>query len=111
MFCLFASNSSSTIIDLKPTRKLTNSYIEALVLAKRRARRDWQSSRSSTAKLRPTEASHKLTKTLHEEEELKENEYIEILSRDHKTNYSVWKATKTVKASIESEKPLRKRNS
>ena len=90
---------------------MTNSYIEALVLAKRRARRDCQSSISSSVKLRLTAAGNKLRKTLHEEEELKENEYIEILSRDHKTNYSVWKATKTVKASIESEKPLRKRNS
>ena len=53
------------------------------------------------------ESSNKLRKTLHEEEDLKETEYIEHLSRDHKTNYSLWKATKTVKPPVESEKPLR----
>ena len=39
---------------------------------------------------------------------MKETKYIENLSRDHKTNYSLWKATKTVKPPVESEKPLRK---
>ena len=52
-------------------RTFSNSYIEALVLAQIRARRDWQSSRSSGAKLRLTEASNKLRKTLHEEEDLR----------------------------------------
>ena len=54
---LSASNSCSKIVDLKPTRTLTNSYIEALVLARRRARRDWQSSRSPGAKLSPKEVT------------------------------------------------------
>ena len=47
------------------------SITETLFLAKRRAARDWQSSRLPSAKLRLTEASNKLRKTLHEEENLK----------------------------------------
>ena len=38
---------------------------------------------------------------------MKETKFIENLSRDHKTNYSLWKATKTVKPPVESEKPLK----
>ena len=38
---------------------------------------------------------------------MKETKYIENLSRAHKTNYSLWKNTKTVKSAVESEKPLR----
>ena len=38
---------------------------------------------SPSAKLRLTEASNRLRMSLHEEEELKETEYIENLSRDH----------------------------
>ena len=86
-------------MDLKPTR----------TFAKRRARRDWQSSGSPSAKLRQTEASTKLRKTLHEEEELKETEFIEDLSRDHKTNYYLWKATKTVKREERKLVALKKR--
>ena len=104
---LSASNSSSQFVNLKPKPTLTNSYIESLVSAKRRARRDWQISRSTSAKLRLTDASNKLRQTLHEEEDLKEPECIENLSRDRKTNYALWKATKIVQPSVESENPLR----
>ena len=90
-------------MDLKPTRTLTNSYIEALVLAKRISRRCWQSSKSPSAKLRLTEPSNKLRKSLHEDEELRETKYIKNLSRDNKTKYSLWRATKTVKPPVESE--------
>ena len=38
---------------------------------------------------------------------MKETEYIENLSRRHKTNYSPWKATKAVKPPVESKKSLR----
>ena len=82
---LSASNSSSKLVNLKPKPTLTNSYIESLVLAKRRARRDWQSSRAPSAKLRLTEASSKLRNTLHEEEDLRATKYIENLLRDYKT--------------------------
>ena len=58
--------------------------------------------------MRLTKASYKLRNTLHEEEDLRATKYIENLSRDHKTNYSLWKATKTRKPLVESEKPLRK---
>ena len=37
-------NNSSKQINVKPKPKLTNSYIEALVVDKRRARRDWRCS-------------------------------------------------------------------
>ena len=57
--------------------------------------------------MRLTEASNKLRKTLYEEEDLKETKYTQNLSRDHKTKYSLWKATKTVKPPVESEKRLR----
>ena len=100
---LSASNSSSQFVNLKPKPTLTNSYIDSLVLAKRRARRDWQSSRAPSSKLRLTEASSKLRKTLHEEEDLRATKYIENLSRDH-----LWKATKTIKPPVESEEPIRK---
>ena len=52
------------------------------------------------------EASDKLRKALHEEEDLNETKYIENLSRDPKTNYFLCKATKTVKPSVESERTL-----
>ena len=90
----FTSNRSSKLVILKPKPTLTYSYIESLVLEKRRARRDWESSRAPSAKLRLTEASNKLRKTLHEEEDLRVTKYIENLSRDHKTNYSLWKPLK-----------------
>ena len=72
---LSASNSSSKFVHLKPKPTVTNFYIESLVLTKRRARRDWQSSRAPSVKLRLTEASNKLRKTLHEEEDLRATKY------------------------------------
>ena len=44
LLLLSASNGSSKIVHQKAKPILTNSYIEAFVLAKRRARTDWQSS-------------------------------------------------------------------
>ena len=58
--------------------------------------------------MRLTEASSKLRKTLHEEQDMRATKYIENLSRNHITNYSLWKATKTIKPPVQSEKPLRK---
>ena len=77
---------------MKPMRPLTNSYIEAKIKTKKKL----------------TEASNKLRKTLHEEGDLRATKYSANLSWDHKTNYSLWKATKTIKPPVESEKPLRK---
>ena len=88
--------------------KYLNLSNKQFFLAKRRPRRDWQSSGAPSAKLRLMEASNKLKKTLHEEETLRATKYIENLSRDLKTNCSLWKATKTIKPPVESEKPLRK---
>ena len=53
---LSALNSSSKLVNLKPKPTLINSYIASLVLAKRRTRRHWQSSREPSVKVRLTEA-------------------------------------------------------
>ena len=53
-------------------------------------------------------ANTKLRKTLQQEEDLRATKYIESLSMDHNTNYSLWKATKTIKPPVESKKSLRK---
>ena len=103
-----AFNNSNTFVNVK--LKLTNSYIEALVLEKRRARRDGKFSRSPSAKLRLTEASNKLRNTLHQEEDQKATIYIESPSRSQTTKYSPWKATKAIRPPVESETHLRKLN-
>ena len=69
----------SKLVNLKHKPTLTNSYNEPFVLAKKRARRYWQSSRAPSIKLRLTEASNKLRKTLHKEADLIATKYIKNL--------------------------------
>lgn len=75
--------------------KKTNLQIEQLVLEKRRLRREWQSSRSPSAKQKLKDATLKLTKALKQEEELAQRTYIEKLSTSSTKN-SLWKAHPTL---------------
>ena len=93
---------------LKPL--VSNSYIESLVLAKRRARRNWQNNRSPATKLKLNQASNKLKKTLQEEEDRKNSTYVKNLTNTKHTNYSLWQATKCIKPPAECDPPLRKPN-
>ena len=62
------------------------------------------------SKKKLSDASNKLKYALRLEEERKNNHYVESLTNSKHTNYSLWKATKTIKPPVETEKPIRNCN-
>ena len=92
------------------SNNISNSEIEELLRNKRYLRREWQQSRSPAAKLRLSIASRKLKKALQLEEDRKTETYIQSLSNNKFSNYSLWRESKTIKPPVEGHSPLRKAN-
>ena len=99
------SNSQNFIKDDKIT---SNTEIEKLLREKRKFRREWQQTRSPAAKLRLSIASKKLKRSLQLEEDRQSRKYIESLTNNKHTNYSIWKEAKDIKPPVEAQSPLRK---
>ena len=101
---------SKNIVKTQPKPLVSNSYIESLVLEKRRARRDWQNSRSPSTKQKLSQIANKLKKALQDVEEKKNCSFVKNLTNTKRSNYSLWKATKKVKPLAVCDPPLRKPN-
>ena len=103
-----ALDLSKTIVTTPAKPLVTNSYIESLVLAKRRARRNWQNNRSPSSKQILNQTSNKLKRALQDEEDRKNSIFVENLTNTKYSNYSLWKATKRIKPPAACDPPLRK---
>lgn len=88
----------------------SNSDIEALVIEKRNARREWQRHRSPTLKksLKDCEKRLKAAQKAAEERDL--INYLQFLDPTEKTDYSLYKATRKMRSPIAHEAPIRLEN-
>lgn len=93
-----------------PKKILSSSELDYAVTEKRRLRRYWQQTRSPTAKQLLDQAEKKLKKLVKDSTKLKINNYISSLSPTDDTNYSLWKATKSLKKPQHHEPPIRLNN-
>lgn len=84
--------------------------IEQLLNEKRRARREWQQYRSPQLKARLRECTRKLRALLESQRIASLNYFLENLDNTPKSDYSLWRATKSLKRPTLSKPPLRKPN-
>lgn len=94
-------------------RSICNNYpneIRELIIVKRKARRKWQKSRDPSDKTILNNKSQELKRRIQKFKEESINKYLENLTADEKTNYSLWKATKRIKRPILHIPPIRKDN-
>ena len=104
----FALEHSKIPVYKKSYMPISNSDIEKLVFEKRKLRRECQQTRSPAAKLRLSVASKKLRRALQIEEDRRDKSYIESLMNNKFTNFSLWRAAKSIKPPVEAQSPLRK---
>ena len=98
------------------TREIThgivgNNYpreIRELVKEKRRARRKWQQTRDPNDKTVLNNKSQQLKRVIQKLKEASIASYLENLTADADTEYSLWKATRKLKRSITQVPPIRK---
>ena len=114
--CTCALQSILTAAALTATPKITNNtinskktnvQIEQLVHVKRRLRREWQSSRSPTAKQKLKVATRKLANALKQEEDDDQRRYIEQLTPTGTKQKSLWRAHSTLRPPTETVLPIR----
>ncbi|KMQ85369.1 reverse transcriptase, partial [Lasius niger] len=84
--------------------------IKELVLAKRSARRKWQQSRYPDDKTKFNRLSNQLKKRIREIKNESINRFLNNLTADKSTEYSLWKATKRIKRPIIQDPPLKMAN-
>lgn len=85
--------------------------IRELVKEKRRARRRWQQSRDPSDKTTLNNKTQLLKREIQKHKEESINSYLQNLTGDEDTDYSLWKATKKIKRPITSMPPIRKDDS
>lgn len=92
-------------------RTVGNNYpleIRELVKDKRRARRRWQQSRDPTDKNILNNKTQQLKREIKKLKEESVNYYLENLTADKTTEYSLWKATRRIKRPITQVAPIKK---
>lgn len=77
-------------------------------MEKRRARKKWQRTRYPADKMVLNRLTHKLTEAIKKYKQDSISSYLEDLSTDKASDYSLWKATKKIKRPITQAAPLRK---
>lgn len=84
--------------------------IEDLIREKRRARKRWQQSRAPPDKTYLNHLCIKLKNMLQDLRNRENSTYLESLTADKSSNYSLWKALKSIKKPVMHSPPLRKAN-
>lgn len=92
----------------KPTKgKVYPLGIKQLLSEKRRQRRVWQQSRSPEDKRKLNNMTKKLSKMIQVFNDSSMNRYLQTLTSDSSTGYSLWKATKNLKRPIAHTPPIK----
>lgn len=103
-----ASQTATPVATRNHQWKVTSaSEVELAVLEKRRLRRKWQKHRSPSDKALLVEAVNKLKELLKDSADKNFKNYISELSSSKDTNYSLWKATKSLKRPQQHQPPIR----
>ena len=82
--------------------------IRKMVMEKRQARRKWQQSRDPADKTILNNKTQRLNREIKKIKEESINAYLQNLTAEEDTNYSLWKATKKIKRPINTVPPIRK---
>lgn len=82
--------------------------VRELIAERRRTRRIWQTTRDPRSKIELNRITQNLRGAIHEIKQQEINTYLEELSNEASTNYSLWRATKKIKRPVEQVAPIRK---
>lgn len=107
--CARASTPAQDQIKAR-VQEYTSTNTLDLLAKKRRAKREWQKHRSPNKKAELNNAVKMLKESLQAEKNSKIQEFIQDLSPNADTNYSLWKITKKTNRPILAESPLRANN-
>ena len=99
---------ATTVKKRSPTHAIYQSSVDVLVIAKRKARREWQKHRSPQSKLVLREATALLRKQLSVFRNNQIQSFLANLGPQKEQNYSLWKASSIDKVPTNSFSPLRK---
>lgn len=81
--------------------------VRELIAKRRRARRLWQSTRDPRTKIELNRITYELRKMIQDVKQHDINKYLEDLTNDANTNYSLWKSTRKLKRPLEQVTPIR----
>lgn len=84
--------------------------IKTMIKERRNIRRQWQQNRHPDTKRKLNEITKKIKVEINDYENLKVNRELSELTGTAKTNYSLWKATRTIKTQIPHQPPLKTPN-
>ena len=101
-----AWNATPGIFNTKPKDKLP-AHIVNKIYEKRRLRKTWQRERTTINKNLLNRATKELKDLLNYEKNSKIQEFLENLTANEKTDYSLWKATRRLKRGKEFNPPIR----
>lgn len=106
----YAAKNNTPSIDHKLPGKNYPREVKILIQEKRKARKKWQTTRNPERKTIFNRLTQQLTRLLQRLKNEGISQYLQGLSAEKDTNYSLWKATKRIKKPVFNAMPIRKRD-